>query len=128
MTYNESLTVRVPVVMEHMLSPEERVQLQHHVHTAAIDATQKWLEENFPPDGNRMVDLSELIPKEQAQLLFARDSRSQIIVDEIYRGGTRTGIIRRLKKSPIFEGETQWVASYVSHNMNRLRKDQRIIR
>jgi hypothetical protein len=128
MTYNESLTLYVPVAMEHLLSPEERVQLQNYAHTAAINATQKWLEENFPPEGGRTVDLSELISEEKAREIFNSESRTQSILSEIYRGGTRTEIIRRVKKLRIFAGEENFIPNYVSHTMNRLRKDQRIIR
>lgn len=117
--YDESLTIWIPLRWYRKLGNNERVDLQNYVHEAATKAGAEWLRGNMTP-----VDVrSELIPEEEARTLFTPESRSQVIVEEIYKGGTRREIIERLRRRPMFSGaDSDFVPNYVSHTMNRLRK------
>ena len=118
--YDESLTIWIPLRWYRKLGNNERVDLQNYVHEAATKAGAEWLRDNMTP-----VDVrSELISEEEAREHFTPESRSQVIVQEIYKGGTRREIIERLRKHPMFsaENEQSFIPNYVSHTMNRLRK------
>lgn len=121
---DESLTIRVPVVLPSQLTNGDRVRFQNFVHAAAVEAAGQWIAENTSSGDNAPAGL---IPKAQARAMYHPKSRSQVIVDEIYKGGTRNQIINRVKAHPVFadKKEEQFIPNYVSHIMNKVRRDVR---
>lgn len=68
------------------------------------------------------IDHTKLIPKEEARKKFEPESRSQLIVDEIYRGGTRADIVQRLWSYDTYKGEITFLPGYLDNVLSKIQR------